>query len=249
MSADPSVNPDFADANFVYVPYCSSDTHRGTRTTADADTFGFYFSGHLNLIAIVEDVKTQHAKSFAAMERMLLTGGSAGGGGTIYNADWLGSVLPSSVDFKAAPSGGWFEAGNYPDQVAAGRSCSGPSLFPDFVKGVASDRTNASAGIDALWKSILPDACVSTHPATPAQDVCESAVGCGTAHVAYHYVKTPLFIMENMYDTNQISAQSGLKPYKYNTKEGQEFIKYVTGDDSVTHPPTLYHTMYCACMM
>ena len=27
MSADPALNPDFHDANLVYVPYCSSDTH------------------------------------------------------------------------------------------------------------------------------------------------------------------------------------------------------------------------------
>ena len=43
MSADPSVNPDFYDANVVYVPYCSSDTHRGQQTNTSAATWGYFF--------------------------------------------------------------------------------------------------------------------------------------------------------------------------------------------------------------
>lgn len=52
---------------------------------------------------------------FAKATSVLLSGGSAGGIGTFANADWLGSVLPPSVYYRAAPIGGWFFPGDSSD--------------------------------------------------------------------------------------------------------------------------------------
>ena len=61
---------------------CPITTDRGQQNSTSSKTWGFYFSGHLNFKAIVEDIKLKHASSFAKMERILLTGSSAGGIGT-----------------------------------------------------------------------------------------------------------------------------------------------------------------------
>ena len=93
FSADATSNPDFYDFNTVYVPYCSSDVHSGQQTNVSALTWGFYFSGHLNLGEIVKDIQTKHSNNWNKMTKMLITGGSAGGVGTFFNADWLVSLL------------------------------------------------------------------------------------------------------------------------------------------------------------
>ena len=57
LSDDAQVNPDFYHVHKVYVNYCSSDEFSGTQTEASAETFGFYFSGHLNLVNIFGDAR------------------------------------------------------------------------------------------------------------------------------------------------------------------------------------------------
>ena len=41
LSADPQENPYFADANHVFVPYCSSDSWSGTVSHKNEDGFNF----------------------------------------------------------------------------------------------------------------------------------------------------------------------------------------------------------------
>lgn len=219
MSASSTVNPDFFDANTVYVPYCSSDTHRGQQNTTSALTWGFYFSGHLNLVAIVNDIKLKQPEAWQNMERMLLTGGSAGGIGTLFNADWLGTMLPSGASIKAAPLGGWFFPGNYADQVTHGRPWSPPSSFADFANHTASDHRLQDMFVQSLWKSYISLDCM-------ADQRKGEEYHCSTAHVAYHYVRTPMYVMENTYDTNQISAQGGLPKNQFHSDQGTKYIQY-----------------------
>ena len=49
---DAGRNPDLHGWTRVYVPYCSQDLWTGQKTKRDASTFGYYFSGHLNLVAV-----------------------------------------------------------------------------------------------------------------------------------------------------------------------------------------------------
>ena len=220
LSADPATNPDFYDANMVYVPYVSGDCHRGQNNVSSAATWGLYFTGHLNFQAIVNHVKTSTAPAaFAKAERVLLTGGSAGGIGTVYNADWLASFVSPSVVVKAAPKGGWFFGGDYPDQVAAGDAWAPPSLYSDFSAGRTTNHATQSTLISGLWKPLAPAGCV----AAQAQG---EEYKCSTVHVAYHYVKTPMFVMENMYDTNQISAQGLMPRAAGSTAQGHKYIQY-----------------------
>ena len=112
MSSSRTDNPDFYHSNMVYVKYCSSDVHSGNVTKPSPETWNYYFSGHLNFVNIVKHITTTVNPTFAKATSVLLTGGSAGGAGTFVNADWLGSVLPPSTHYRAAPIGGWFFPGD-----------------------------------------------------------------------------------------------------------------------------------------
>lgn len=55
LSQNASVNPTFADANQVYLPYCSSDTFSGDRE-ASPETHGWVFRGKTILAVLVEEL-------------------------------------------------------------------------------------------------------------------------------------------------------------------------------------------------
>ena len=54
LDDDCSINPDFCDAMKIYVPYCTGDVHLGTRSSAGPATWGVWFDGHLNFVAMVK---------------------------------------------------------------------------------------------------------------------------------------------------------------------------------------------------
>jgi hypothetical protein len=105
-------NPGFCNATAVYLPYCSSDGRRGTQTAITNKSFGLYFSGHMNFVAIVNELKTKYGMGTA--KKVMLSGASAGAIGTLYNVDWLAEQLPTAT-FKAAPVSGWFFPAALPD--------------------------------------------------------------------------------------------------------------------------------------
>ena len=77
-------------------------------------------------------LKKQHPATFGSAAHVLLTGGSAGGIGTLLNIDWARDQFPSSTVVKGAPMGGWFVPGDAPDQA---HTWNPPSKWPDWSKG------------------------------------------------------------------------------------------------------------------
>ena len=73
--------------NFVYVPYCTGDVHTGNNVITYADPNGvepdvtFHHAGHDNVQKVIEWIDEQ----FTHVPRMLVTGCSAGGAGSITN--------------------------------------------------------------------------------------------------------------------------------------------------------------------
>ena len=57
-------------------------------------TFNGYFSGHINVVAVVEHLLRRPGTELAAATDVLLSGDSAGGMGTFHNIDWLADRLP-----------------------------------------------------------------------------------------------------------------------------------------------------------
>ncbi len=189
ISRDCSFNPDFCEANHVYVRYCSGDAHRGQRTEPYQ---GFYISGHNNFKAIVSDLLASTPLGSAA--RVLLTGCSAGGTGTLVNADTLTEMLPHVI-VKASPISGWFfpdSTEDHPDN----QSWVPVSMPEDFEAGKASD----PAPFEAYWSESMQwfDAALS------AECVAASGAHCMNAPTAAAYVRTPLLISETMWDSSQL---------------------------------------------
>lgn len=79
-------NP-FRDYTYVFVPYCTGDVHAGRMSEPydydpdPATRFDVTHRGHLNVLAVLEDVYAR----FSADVPVVLTGVSAGGFGAIFN--------------------------------------------------------------------------------------------------------------------------------------------------------------------
>lgn len=185
LSADPAVNP-FANFTRVFVPYCTGDVHAGTRAAAvDAD-FPFFFSGHLIVAAVVADLVASAALGDA--RAVLLAGSSAGGIGTIINADFVAARLPRVADFRAAPQGGWF----FPPVHNFSAWTKGPNAGPPFAG-------QDSPAMD-LWAAYLPPACVAA----------KGRAYCASIDFSFPFVAARMHVSENLADSNQLFAQLGV---------------------------------------
>ena len=55
ITSDDPDNP-LKHANRVFIPYCSQDLWTGQRTSPSSDTWGYYFSGHLVIDAVLSEL-------------------------------------------------------------------------------------------------------------------------------------------------------------------------------------------------
>jgi len=192
-------NP-FSNWSHVYVPYLTGDVHIGTDRAPNLQ--GFYFSGHNILEAIVS--KLLNETSLRNASRVLLAGGSAGGIGTFANADWLGSTLrahhsaPERLVYRAHPQAGAY----FVNRELA--------IFPEMAPPIGIDGNLAplASAYLYLWfkqrgpPPFLDQSCMAAHSQAPHQ--------CWSAAVHYAYVETPLYVAQNMYDSNQAGSVCGL---------------------------------------
>jgi hypothetical protein len=100
LSGDRSVNPDFYTWNAVYVPNCNFASFassrpdpivipRGATNGSDA---AIYLRGRNTFDAIIADLLASQSMSRAT--EIILSGGSSGGLGVLYNVDHLATLLP-----------------------------------------------------------------------------------------------------------------------------------------------------------
>lgn len=96
-----SRNPTFYDANIAFAHYCSSDGWSGAtaeKRPTQADPSGWYFSGRLNVRAMIEILIQRYGLDDADPQtRVLFAGSSAGGIGVEVNADTLAILLPRAA--------------------------------------------------------------------------------------------------------------------------------------------------------
>ena len=104
LSADPSENPHFYDANHVFVPYCSSDSWSGT---ASEPINGFRFMGRHIISEVIKELSDYQQLSFG--KELYLAGSSAGGTGVLVNVDFVRDILdPQGVRVRGIVDSGWF---------------------------------------------------------------------------------------------------------------------------------------------
>eukprot|EP01084_Bolivina_argentea_P105196 188318_1 len=197
LSNNKSINPDFYEGHKLYCYYCSSDCWTGQRTkpSQDPDTWGYIFGGHLILQNIIQYAMDNLGLLDA--QYVLVTGGSAGGIGLFSNIDWIYNELKEkgkykNLTLKGSPRAGWFFPGNATDELAD------PMMPPnDYPHWMA--HTNGGAGHvpDDLYDGYLNPKCVEDLGANLSWH-------CGSVHNLYKYIETPLFVMQNKFDENQI---------------------------------------------
>jgi hypothetical protein len=79
FSREASVSP-FADATFIYLPYCTGDVHSGDRIN-EYDRATIHHVGYRNVSGVIGGL----VSAFADAERLWVVGSSAGGYGTLVN--------------------------------------------------------------------------------------------------------------------------------------------------------------------
>jgi hypothetical protein len=196
-----AANPEFCEANHIYIPYCSSDGHRGQMTTA---AWGkYWFTGHTNFKKIID--KLLNGSQYGTLqnaERVLLTGCSGGGSGVWTNADTLAALLPHA-SVKAAPRGAWFWNGYASDQPEENWWIS-TTGYNDFTDGNA----NTPADMDAVLTGLVDNWCDPyLQPGCVAAHTADTKQRCYSATVFARHITTPVILGVNMFESKMMDGR------------------------------------------
>ncbi len=166
-------NPDFFNANHVYVHYCSSDLWSGDRE-ATAESGGWHFRGARIVRAVLDDLMNPAitpSPNLADATEVLFSGSSAGGAGVMVNLDWVADRLPHAV-VRGLNDAGWAVDMRPYDRAIL-------SLLAQTQQGYA------------LWQGVVDASCAAANPGAEGR--------CYTAY-AYPYISTPLFVQQAQFD-------------------------------------------------
>ena len=151
LSADPEENPHFAEANHVFVPYCSSDSWSGTQRGGYNSPVAFM--GHYILREVVRELADFEQLLFH--DELFLAGSSAGATGVLVNLDMVADIVrPAQVKVRGIVDSGWF-LDHDPFSAECGEGRETCSVLEDMQRGVA------------LWKAAVPKACGERFPGEP----------------------------------------------------------------------------------
>lgn len=181
LSADADVNPLFSQWGVAFLGYCDGGSYAGSVAepvpVGNGDVI-FYRGRHI-LDAFVTKVLSMGG---LAATDVILSGCSAGGLAAFLHADYVGSLLPPSVRFSAAPGAGFFLA----DHPAYG----GGFEYLAHYQWVAATM-NVSTSVDAD--------CVAFYAAQPGAPLWR----CFTAPYTLPFITTPLFVSNSLADSWQ----------------------------------------------
>lgn len=176
-------NPDFANANQVVIPYCSSDLWSGNRPASLASG-NFHFRGQRIFRAVIHDLLSKNSvPNFSSATRVLLAGTSAGGAGVMMHIDWLASQLPHA-SVRGLNDAGWI-----------------PEM--DF-RPLAAVTAGMMRNAIGLWNG-KPDA-------SCAKANAKSRYRCYLSSV-FPFVKTPLMVQMSQEDVWVLSTVGVRYPY------------------------------------
>jgi len=115
--------------------------------------------------------------------------------GTFYNVDWLEDRVPWAK-VKGAPIAGWYFSGETADQPLL--PWSPPSTYPDWERNKTGTSRVIVPYLVNLYKTYIHPNCADR------EDV---RFHCGSVHVFYKHIRSPVFVLQHMYDSNQINGQ------------------------------------------
>ncbi|KAK2141445.1 hypothetical protein LSH36_1096g00010 [Paralvinella palmiformis] len=206
LSWDPEENPFLFNANLVYVPYCSSDTWSGTYKARHRGEFSYM--GALIIEEVVKDLVTYHGMSSAT--KLYLAGSSAGGTGVLVNLDRVSaqmSLLAPRVELRGISDSGWFLDNKQYNSIECvdAHSC---APTDGVEKGII------------LWQGSVPESCKSIYPEREQWK-------CYFGYRIYSTLKTPVFVVQHLFDEAQITADNVGPPIK---KEQWQYIHNIGKD-------------------
>ncbi|XP_041350935.1 palmitoleoyl-protein carboxylesterase NOTUM-like [Gigantopelta aegis] len=229
MSWDPEENPYYFHANMVIIPYCSSDSWSGTKNASSREEFSFMGS-----LILEEVIKELMRKGLRNAQKLLLLGSSAGGIGVLINLDRVAEVVhmrAPGVEVRGVVDAGWFlDNEPYKPQTCTNAFSCSPTL-------------GINKGID-YWSPRLPPDCVAQYPTEIWR--------CYFGHRIYPHLKTPLFILQNLYDAAQIKvdnvfddngrgAELSSGQWSYLLKLGEEVKQTLQNATAVFAPACVSH--------
>lgn len=192
MSADPQDNPDFYNANRVYIRYCSSDVFSGATDPYSGNPW--YFRGRTILQSVLEDLSNPvltPAPNLSAATTVILSGGSAGGIAVFPNLDWVADYLLTQfgvTEVYGLSDAGWLmDIPPYDSDLPRFEEQLQPAYAYWQVTGNI-DVGCATANVSQEWR-------------------------CYIGQYAYAFITTPLFVYNSQYDADGLIKLGVTYPY------------------------------------
>ncbi|BFZ09989.1 hypothetical protein BsWGS_13028 [Bradybaena similaris] len=185
LSWDPEENPYYFHSNVVYIPYCSSDSWSGTRNKTSV--MDFSFMGSLILEKVFNELLKKRMKK---AKSVIVAGTSAGGTGVLINLDRIADLIRArdpKIEVKGLVDSGWF-LDNESFKSKPCRDAFTCSPMAGIQKGAQ------------VWEPRLPQNCTSLYP--------KEVWRCFFGHRVYASIKTPIYIIQNLYDAAQIKVNN-----------------------------------------
>ncbi|KAI4485879.1 hypothetical protein M0804_006368 [Polistes exclamans] len=220
LSGSPEENPFWWNANHVFVPYCTSDSWSGTRSSPN-DMFSFM--GAEIVSQVVRDLLPLGLENASSL---LLAGSSAGGIGVMLNLDHVQKLVHEELGLKNVAIRGVSDSGWFLDR--APYSPNGLSPVDAVHKGME------------LWKARIPHNCVVKHPDEPWR--------CYFGYRLYPTLTAPLFVFQWIFDEAQMSVDNVGAPvtkqqWDYIHKMGDSLRQTFENVSAVFAPSCISHSV------
>jgi hypothetical protein len=203
------LNPDWHDATYIYLPYCTSDSFSGMKD-ASPQTFGWHFRGKRVLTYIVQSLLSV---GLGSATQVLVSGCSAGGVAVMANLDYVASLLPkmSGRIIKGHNDAGWIMDARPMVPIPV-------TLTQIIQQGVQ------------LWGGFPDQTCVTANPTEIWK--------CYMGQYAYPYITTPLLVHQETEDFVQLIAGGCNKPFNTQKEQYlNEFRVNFTRSLAMLKPP------------
>lgn len=184
LSNNETTNPGFYTWNAAFLHYCDGASFGGARVDSipiktKTGTKPLWLRGRNNFNALIADLKA--TQGMASATEIILSGGSAGGLAVFYNIDHLASLLPSSTRLTGFPDAGFFlDAPNVDGQYVYRQNFIGADPVWNVTAGGGTNLECLAANSGSEWKCLM-------------------------AQYLTQYIKTPMFVMNSLYDAYQTS--------------------------------------------
>nr|AID23673.1 notum [Hofstenia miamia] len=201
----------FWRSNMIYIPYCSSDMYLGN--THKASVAGYHFMGSQIVMKTIMEL-INHGMGTKKNTQLFLTGSSAGGIGVLANIDRIAMKLKrmkkGNIIVRGIVDSAWY--------LPLAKTCS-----------MSQKNCLTESGMKKAmhaWRGRYPQYCNQKN------------VNCLYGVSSVQHIKSPLFIIQNQFDIEQMALKGIWPPDNYEKlarlKEvGEEVRKQITYENGV----------------